>query len=461
MSATVPSPSLAIAPLAELVSGRVVLPGDPGWNDARQAFNVLVDQRPAAVVLAADADDVVATVRFARAHGLRVAPQATAHNAGPLGALDGTILLNVAGLDEVTIDAGAKRVRVGAGVKWERVTPALSELGLAALHGSSPDVGIAGYSVGGGMGWLARKHGLHTNAVTAFELVTADGRLVRTDAEHEPDLFWALRGGGGAFGVVTAIEFAVFAYPQLYAGAMFFPYERTREVLHAWNAWLPSLPDELMTWAAILRFPPLPELPDHLRGRSFTVVWGVHCGDEADGPGLMAPIRALGPAIDTFAVVPPGELGDLAMDPPDPLPFLATHHLLDDLPAAAIDALVDVAGPEADPAISMVQLRHMGGALGRVSPGAGARATLPGTVCLFALGVAPDAAVADATAGVLAAIDRAARPHRAGDYPNFVEHPADTSAFFDEETWRRLRAVKALHDPDDVFRSNHPIPPAD
>jgi hypothetical protein len=460
MSATAPSPSLAIAPLAELVSGRVVLPGDPGWNDARQAFNVLVDQRPAAVVLAADADDVAATVRFARARGLRVAPQATAHNAGPLGALDGTILLNVAGLDEVTIDADAKRVRVGAGVKWERVTPALSELGLAALHGSSPDVGIAGYSVGGGMGWLARKHGLHTNAVTAFELVTADGRLVRTDAEHEPDLFWALRGGGGAFGVVTAIEFAVFAYPQLYAGAMFFPYERTREVLQAWNAWLPSLPDELMTWAAILRFPPLPELPDHLRGRSFTVVWGVHCGDEADGPGLMAPIRALGPAIDTFAVVPPGELGDLAMDPPDPLPFLATHHLLDDLPAAAIDALVDVAGPEADPAISMVQLRHMGGALGRVAPGAGARASLPGTVCLFALGVAPDAAVADATAAVLAAIDGVARPHRAGDYPNFVEHPADASAFFDEETWRRLRAIKALHDPDDVFRSNHPIPPA-
>jgi hypothetical protein len=215
-----------------------------------------------------------------------------------------------------------------------------------------------------------------------------------------------------------------------------------------------------MTWAAILRFPPLPELPDHLRGRSFTVVWGVHCGDEADGPGLMAPIRALGPEMDTFAVVPPAELGDLAMDPPDPLPFLATHHLLGDLPAEGIDALVDVAGPEADPVISMVQLRHMGGALGRVAPGAGARATLPGTVCLFALGVAPDPAVADATAATLAAIDRAVRPHRAGDYPNFVEHPADASAFFDEATWRRLRAVKALHDPHDVFRSNHPIPPA-
>jgi len=446
--------------IASLPADRVVVAGDPGFDDARGAFNVLVDQRPEAIVRARDEHDVIAAVRHARASGLRVAPRSTGHNAGPLGALDGTILLDVSGLDEVTIDAPARRVRVGAGVRWEQVVPALSELGLAALHGSSPDVGIAGYSLGGGMGWLARRHGLQTNSVTAFELVTADGHLVRADAVHEPDLFWALRGGGGSFGVVTAIEFEVYPYAELFAGAAFFPYARTREVLHAWRELLPTLPDELMTWAAILHFPPDPALPDALRGQSFTVVWGVFTGTVEEGRRLMAPIRALGPAMDTFAMVPPAALGDLAMDPREPLPFLSGHQLLDDVGPAGIDALVDVAGPGSDAAISMVQLRHLGGALGRRDVGAGARATLPGTICAFSLGVAPDAATAQATRATLARIDEALAPYRAGDYPNFVEEPADPSGFFDPATWRRLREVKALYDPGDLFRANHPIPPA-
>src|SRR5687767_5043636 len=169
--------------LSDIFTGTVVLPGDAGWDEARSAFNLLIDQHPAAVAFPADARDVAAAVAYARRAGLRVAPQATAHNQGPLGSLENTLLLNVRGLQEVRVDAGAQRVRVGAGVKWDRVAPRLSAHGLAGLHGSSPDVGIAGYSLGGGMGWLARKHGLQTNAVTALELVTAEGELVRADAE--------------------------------------------------------------------------------------------------------------------------------------------------------------------------------------------------------------------------------------------------------------------------------------
>jgi FAD/FMN-containing dehydrogenase len=443
---------------AELPAGRVVLPGDPDWDAARSGFNLLVDQHPVAVVRAADERDVAATVRYARRHGLRVAPRSTGHNAGPLGSLDGTILLDVAGLDEIAIDADALRVRVGSGIRWEQVVPQLSDLGLAALHGSSPDVGIAGYSLGGGMGWLARKHGLQTNSVTAFELVTADGHLLRADAVHEPDLFWALRGGGGNFGVITAIEFAVYRYPELYAGAMLFPFERTREVLHAWHELLPSLPDELMTWAGILHFPPLPEVPEPVRGRSFVIVWAVHTGTEAEGRRLLAPVRELGPALDSFAMVPPAELGDLAMDPRDPLPFRSAHDLLDDVPAAAIDDLVDAVGPGSGAAITLVQIRHMGGALSRVEPGAGARATLPGSLCLFSLGVAPDDATAAATETTLSAIGAAVAPYRAGYYPNFIEHPTDPSAFYDQATWRRLREVRALYDPGDLFKANHAIP---
>ena len=323
----------------------LVLPGDPDYDAARSAFNLLLDQHPAAIAFPADAEEVIAAVDYARAAGLRIAPQATGHNQGPLGGLDGQLLLNVSRLQEVDIDPGAKRVRVGAGAKWERVIPRLSAYGLAALHGSSPDVGIAGYSLGGGIGWLARKYGLQANAVTAFELVTADGRLIRAAADRHPDLFWALRGGGGNFGVVTAIEFEVFEVDELYAGALFFEFERSREVLHTWNGLLDTFPDELMTWASLMHFPPIPDVPAFARGRSFAVVMGAFLGSEADGRDLLAPLRALGPARDTFAMVPPVALSDLAMDPLDPLPFHLTHQLLDGLSPEAIDELPALAGP--------------------------------------------------------------------------------------------------------------------
>jgi FAD/FMN-containing dehydrogenase len=234
-------------PLADALNDAVVLPDDPRYDEARSSFNLLVDQRPAAVAFPSDAREVAGAVALADRLGLRVAPQATAHNQAPLGDMDDLLLVNVSRLQEVRVDPGARSVRVGAGVKWDRVGPRLSAHGLAGLHGSSPDVGIAGYSLGGGMGWLARKHGLQTNAVTALELVTADGELIRVDAEHEPELFWALRGGGGNFGIVTAIEFDVVEVDELYAGAYLFAFERADEVLHTWNAVRHSFPDELMS----------------------------------------------------------------------------------------------------------------------------------------------------------------------------------------------------------------------
>src|SRR5687767_10118689 len=195
-----------VSALRARMTGHAVTPADPEWDVARQAWNLAVDQRPAIVALPESADDVVAVVRYARAHGLRIAAQGTGHNAGPLGPLDGTVLVKTSRMRGVTVDPDARTVRVDAGVLWQEATNAAAEHGLAALAGSSPDVGVVGYSLGGGISWLARKHGIGANQVTAIELVTADGRFVRADAENEPDLFWALRGGGGAFGVVTAIE---------------------------------------------------------------------------------------------------------------------------------------------------------------------------------------------------------------------------------------------------------------
>jgi hypothetical protein len=447
--------------LAAQMNGRVVTPSDPDFDATRQVFNLTTDVRPAAVALPRQVSDVVAAVDYARARGLRVAPQATGHNATPLGSLEDTLLVDVRELQEVSIDAAARRVRVGAGVKWERVSPQLSDFGLAALHGSSPDVGIAGYSLGGGMGWLARKYGLQTNSVTAIELVTADGRAARVDAEHEPDLFWALRGGNGNFGVVTAIEFAVHPVEELYAGVMFFPFERAAEVLHAWTELVPALPDEMMTWASLLQFPDAPFVPEAVRGGSFAVVYGTFLGSEGDGRALLRRMRDLGPAMDTFAMAPPAVLGDMAMDPPDPLPFLSATALLSDLPSAGVDDLVAAAGPGSGSPLALVELRLMGGALERRSPGAGARATLPGRFSMLALGVAEDDASATTARTYLDSVERALLPYRSGFYPNFVEAPSDASGFFDPDTWTRLRMVKALYDPSDLFKGNHHIPPAE
>ena len=450
------------AELSGVLAGGVVLPGDPTFDQARSGFNLLGDQHPAAVAFPADADDVAIAVTHANRAGLRVAPQATGHNQAPLGDLGGALLLNVSNLQEVRVDPANRLVRVGAGVKWDRVAPRLSAHGLAGLHGSSPDVGIAGYSLGGGIGWLSRKHGLQANAVTALELVTADGEAIRADHENHPDLFWALRGGGGNFGVVTAIEFEVQPVDELYAGALFFPFEQSSEVLHTWNEIRPGLPEEMMSWASLLHFPPIPDVPAYARSRSFAVVMAAFLGSEAEGRSLLGPLHDLGPVRDSFAMVPPVVLGNLAMDPLDPLPIHSGHELLGQLPASAIDAALAAVGPGSGrgETLSMLQLRHMGGALERAVPGAGARATLPGEVSLFALGVAPDEGVHREVVAAVRDVKDAVASHRVGHYPNFVEEPADARDFFDSATWTRLGEVKALYDPADLFQGNHHIPPA-
>jgi hypothetical protein len=217
----------------------------------------------------------------------------------------------------------------------------------------------------------------------------------------------------------------------------------------------------MMTWAKLLQFPDQPDVPEPVRGGSFTVIFGAFLGSEDEGRALLRSIRDLGPAMDTFAIVPPAALGDMAMDPPDPLPFVSSTALLADLPSAGVDDLVAAVGPGSGSPLAMVELRHMGGALARRSPGSGARATLPGSIAMLSLGVAEDEAAAATAETYLDSVDRVVAPFRAGDYPNFVMEPTDASGFFDADTWARLREVKAIHDPGDLFKGNHHIPPAE
>jgi len=445
-----------VEPLRARVRGRVVTRDDGDWDAARQGFNLAVELQPALVVVPADVDDVVATVRFAAAHGLRVAPLGTGHNGGPLPPLDDAILLRTTALTEVELDLAAARARVGAGARWRDVVDAASRAGLAALHGSTPHVTIAGYALGGGMGWYARAHGLACNRVTAIELVTPDGVARVVDAERDPELFWALRGGCGGFGVVTGLTFELLPIRAVFAGALFFPWERTDEVLHAWSRWSADAPEEVTSCGRILRFPPFPEIPEPMRGRSFAVVEAVSLLDADASAELLAPLRALQPAIDTFATVPPAGIAELHMDPPEPVPGRSGHRLLDGFDGARVDALVAAAGPDSGTSLVSVEVRQTGGALARAADGAGALATVPGRYCAFAVGIAAGPAAA-ALDGDLARVDAALADGDAGRLLNFTEQPSDAAAAFDAATYARLRAVKRRVDPDGLVLANHPL----
>ena len=445
--------------LQKRFKGALVEPGEPGWDAATQAFNTAFVQEPEFVAVPADERDVVTIVEYARANGLQVAPQRTGHNAEPLGAMDDVILVKTDALQGVELDADRRIGRVRSGAKWGNVVPAASELGLAALHGSTPDVSVTGYSLGGGVGWYARKLGLSTNSVTAIELVTADGRLRRVDLDNDPELFWALRGGGGNFGLVTAVEFKLYPISEVYAGVLFFPWERSSEVLHAWHAWTPTVPEEVTSVGRILQFPEFPDIPEPLRGGKFVVVEATVIGNEQEGAELLRPLRELGPAMDTFAMVPPVGIAELHMDPPDPVPYTGEGMMLGELSDATIDAFVAAAGPGSGSPLVSAEIRHLGGALHRSAPHHGALATFDASFLTFGLGLVLDEDSYAASRVQLEVLRAALAPADTGrQYLNFTEEETDPARFYTPEAYRRLQAVKAEVDPDNLFRANHPIP---
>ena len=442
------------------LQGKCVLEGQPGWDEARQAWQLHVDQRPAAVVYPESAQDVVNAVRSARERGLRVAAQGTGHNAAPLGSLHDTLLVRTDRMRGVTIDAQARIARADAGVRSLEVVQAAAAHGLATVGGTSPDVGVVGYTIGGGIGLLSRRYGLAANHVHAIELVTADGRLVRCGRDEEPELFWAVRGGGGSFGVVTAIELELFPLAEAYAGALWFPVERASEVMHAWRELTQAaLPDELSTLARFLRFPPIPEVPEAVRGASLVIVDAYHAGGPAQADELLAPLRALGPVNDSIRVLTMPELSRVHMDPEQPVPGVGDGVTLAELPAEALAALIDVAGEQQQ--LAVIELRHLEGALGRAGPEHGALASIPAKYVLTAGGFAPTPELVTAVSGQVEAVQQALAPWTAPyRYLNFSDVSRDPASFWEADAYQRLRRVKSAVDPGDLIRSNHPIPPA-
>lgn len=444
--------------LGDNLAGDVVLPGDDGWEAARQAWNLAVDQKPVAVVLPESADDMVATVVFAGENDLRIAFNAGGHNAGPIDWGTDTLLLKTERMRNVEIDPAAQRARVQAGVLGKPLAEAAGEHGLCYLSGTSPDVGILGYTLGGGFSWMIRKHGLASNSVLAIDLVTADGRHIRADKDTEPDLFWAVRGGGGNFGAVAAIELALYPVPEIYAGCFFWPIERATEILKAWREWVDMVPDECESIGRMLQLPDAPFLPDHLRGRSFVLVEPAFIGSESDGAALVQRFRDLEPEFDTVAMIPTSDLSLVNMDPDFPLPYSGEGILLDDLPPAAIEAMVEAF---VGSSLLHVEVRHLGGALLSSSPDHGC-AAIEQPFILFAFGFAADDEMKAAVEHHVERLIGRFAPWDSGrKYLNFAESRVNPRLLFPEKSYDRLREVRARYDPREMFVANHPIPPAD
>jgi len=442
------------------IDGHVAVPSDADWDQARLAWNLAVDQRPEAVVFAENAADVAATVAFAAANGLRVAPQGSGHGAGPLPPLAGAILLKTERMRGIAIDAEERTARVEAGVLSIELAEAAGEHGLTSLPGSSPDVGVIGYTLGGGLSWLGRQYGFACNSVVGIDVVTASGEQRSVTASDDPDLFWALRGGGGGYAVVTALHVALLPIAEVYGGILIFPAELGAGAFRAYRDWALTAPEEITSVARLLRPPPIPDVPEPLRGVPLITIDAGFTGDAAAGDELIAPLRAIGePIMDTFGPMPAAGLCRIHMDPEQPVPGLTGQAPIAELSDEAIEAFVaNGPGPETGSTLLLAELRHLGGALARRSENAGALDKLDFPFVMEAVGalMAPEAG--ETVPRDLKRLDDALEPFKAtGGYYNFIDSPCDVDAILPAETCSRLAAVKRAWDPDGTIVANHAV----
>ncbi len=447
---TIAQTSPAAVPFAELDArtiGTVAVPGDPAYDALVSPWNLAVPVRPAAVLAAFDAQDVVDAVQFAARHGLRVTPQATGH--GPMAALTTELLVTTKELDEVTLHPEEGWARVGAGVKWLAVVEAAAPYGLAPLSGSITDVGIVGYTTGGGLGPMARTHGLAIDKVRAIEVVTGDGVLRRVTPTEHPELFFALRGGKGMLGIVTAIEFDLVQQPRFYGGSTWFDGADAPAVIEAWRAWSDELPEEGTTSFALFRLPDMEGVPPMLAGRLTLSVRFVWTGSAEDGERWFAAMRSAAPVIlDDVADKPYAAIDSVHTDPLDPTPAFEAADVLTDFPAEAAEALLALTGPGVASPQILVEVRQLGGAYARPGEHPSAFASRAAAYSLLLVGISEIPGVEDHSAAVLEAMAPWTGGHR---LPNFTFTPKEYVDAYDEVTLARLRRARRTYDPDGVL----------
>ena len=327
------------------------------------------------------------------------------------------------------------------------------------MPGSAPDVGVVGYTLGGGLSWLGRRHGFACNRVSAIELIDADGEARTVDADNDADLFWALRGGGGGYAVITALHLNLLPIDEIYAGALVFPAEVGADAVRTYRDWAANLPDEVTSVVRFITPPPIPDVPEPIRGRPLLTIDAACIGGQAEGEAAIAPLREIGETImDTFAWMPAAGLCRIHMDPENPVPGVGEGAAIRELPDEAIDAFVSVAGPGSGSPLLLSELRHLGGALGRPDESGGALSHLDAGFAMYSVGMPMTPELGEAIPAHLVKIEETMRPWRAdGGYYNFVEGPCDVDAILPPDVCARLGEVKSKWDPEGRVVANHAV----
>jgi FAD/FMN-containing dehydrogenase len=440
--------------LREAVGGRVYSSEDDGYHAARLPWQRKYDPHPAVVVEATGPEDVRAALRFAREHDLPFSVQSTGH--GAVLPAEGGVLVRTTPMADVEVDAGRRTARTGGGAVWSDVIAAAAPHGLAPLSGTSASVSVAGYTLGGGAGWISRAYGYAADSLVSAELVTADGEVVTASADEHPDLFWAIRGGSGNFGVATSLEFRLHPTGSVYAGMVMFAPDRAAEAFAAYRDWAPDEPDESNTAVVVAQMPPAPQIPEPVRGRRVLMLRAFYLGTADEGERLLAPLRdAAGePLLDgmretTFA--------DAAVMLPSPPPSVTDLYFgyFNEIPDEAIAAAVEAEG------VAGVELRHWGGAPARPEPGAGPIGHRDVPFSINAMAQGQDRDQVGRLKAAVDAVGAKLDPYATGGaLLNFLSDTDRTETAYTPEDYRRLREGKAAYDSDNVFRANHNIPPA-
>lgn len=432
--------------------GTVVEPDDPGYAAAGRT--VMASGRPALVLRPGNTADVQAAVRFAAATGLPPAVRGGGHSFPGFGTNDGGVVIDLGALADVhVVDAARHLVRIGGGANWGQVAAALTPHGLAISSGDTRSVGVGGLTLSGGIGWKVRKYGLALDSLVAAQVVTADGRVLRASAEENPDLFWAIRGGGGGFGIVTAFDFAAHPTKDIHFGRLVFPAAQAAGVLQGWAECLAAAPDELTSIVDFANpFAGGPQAPVEIRV-------AVDSDDPDRAARIVAPFRGLGTVIaDEIARVP---YADVLVDGATPPPGIAlvTRSAFAERESVpgALGVLAEIGAAQGSPFLSV---RSVGGAVSRVADDATAYAHRRAELMIVTTVLGPTAAV-DAARPALAENWRRLAPHVRGAYANFLStaDDEDVAAVYPPETYKRLAAVKAAYDPRNLFAGNHNIRP--
>lgn len=443
----------AVARLRDSVHGTVYVRGDEGLYAEVACFNPAIRHDPDVVVAVADESDVAEAVRFAREHGLAVRVQATGHGAET--PISGGLIVSTRALDTIEVDAASRLALLGAGVRWAPVIALTAEHGLAPVTGSSTSVGAVGYTLGGGLGPLARTHGFTADWVRCFRVVTAQGELVTADAQSHPELFWALRGGKGGLGIVTEMTLELVPLTTLYAGSVFFEGDAIEPAFRAWVDWASELGEEATTSIVLLRVPDVDGPPPPLRGRTVLSVRFAYPGDAAAGERLFTPIRDAAPVfLDFVGEIPTTAVASIHNDPEEGSPSWIRGFMLDDFDAADLDALLEVAGPRVETPFIALEIRQLGGAARRDTADGTAVGGRDSGYTVSA--IAADPATFDSAAPAAAEALADALEHRISTITNVnwaadLTDPAVFDAAWPPAVRARLTETRASYDPDRVF----------